>query len=537
MKSRALLLLIGLIIRAKLRRSVRGARTARGAVFLSLGVIVLLIWLAPSVMSAHLLPRSDPQRTRTLFPILLMTMCVSNLVTSAGERAVAFSPAEVDLLFAAPFTRRQLLGYKIALGAFAACTASLLFSIIFLRYASFWLAGFVGVFLSFMLLQLLSMAVVMIGETIGQRAYSRGRGIALLAIGALVALGAAPLLTSNHDSLFGVAREFRSSLTARVLLAPFDVFARIITAHSIFPDMLRWCGTAVLILGALLAVVMWLDAHYLEVSAAAGQRLYERVRRVRRAGGMSLRTTGSARLRVPMPPRFAGAGPIAWRQLTVALRQSRSLLILMLLICLGGGPVLYASGLDVRANGAMIGVAFWLTMMLANALRFDFRGDVDHIDMLKSLPVAPASVAVAQLFAPALVMTALQLVLMSGLFLLFRLDPRHLLVALMLVIPFNVILFEVENIIFLLFPVRYAAGPGDLQGFGRQMVVFVLKMLALTLLAGIAAGAGGIVYAITQTTPAGIAVAWVILWSETLALVPALVGAYLRFDPSTDTPA
>src|SRR6187431_170382 len=124
---RALLLLNWLNIRGKLRRSVRGARSVKGALFLALGAFVLLLWIGPAVLSAQVVQRTDPQRTLVILPLILLAMFVSNLVTSAGERAVAFSPAEVDLLFAAPFTRRQLLIYKITRSAVAAFTVSLLF--------------------------------------------------------------------------------------------------------------------------------------------------------------------------------------------------------------------------------------------------------------------------------------------------------------------------------------------------------------------------------------------------------------------------
>jgi hypothetical protein len=238
-----------------------------------------------------------------------------------------------------------------------------------------------------------------------------------------------------------------------------------------------------------------------------------------------------------MPPRFGGAGPIAWRQLTTALRQSRSLLILLLLISLAAAPAMYAGGIKPVSPNALAGMALWLSFMLANTLRFDFRGDVDHIDVLKALPVAPAAVVVAQLVAPVTVMTALQLVLLAGARVMFKLPASHLLAGVMLVLPLNALMFAVENLIFLLFPGRYAAGPGDLQGFGRQMVVFLLKLIVLMLGAGLALGAAAVAYRLSDSPPAAIATAVVVLWLEVVALLPLLRLAYLKYDVSADTPA
>ena len=536
---RALLLLNWLNIRGKLRRSVRGARSVKGALFLALGVFVLILWIGPAVLSAHVVQRSDPQRTLVILPLILLAMFVSNLVTSAGERAVAFAPAEVDLLFAGPFTRRQLLLYKITRSAVAAVTVSLLFSALFLRYASFWLAAFVGSLLSLLLLQLLGMAAVLVGQTVGERAYTRGRKLALLLVILAVAVSAAPLLKSSDasPSFFGIASHLRDSIPGKVLLAPFVVYAHVLAARDV-AEMARWSGAALAVLVALLAIVLVLDAQYLELSAAAGQRLHDRIQHARRTGSTRLRTSaGAARLRVPMLPRLGGAGPIAWRQLTTALRQSRSLLILLLLISLAAAPAMYAGGVRLASPNTLAGMAVWLSFMLANTLRFDFRGDVDHIDVLKALPVAPSAVVAAQLVAPVMVMTVLQLVLFAGAIAIFHLPAVYLLTGVMLALPLNALMFAVENLIFLLFPGRYAAGPGDLQGFGRQMVVFLLKLIAMMLGAGVALGTAAVAYRQSDSRAAAIATAVVVLWLEVVALLPLLRLAYLKYDVSADTPA
>src|SRR5205814_7679914 len=111
------------------------------------------------------------------------------------------------------------------------------------------------------------------------------------------------------------------------------------------------------------------------------------------------------------------AGPIAWRQLTTALRQSRAILVLMFIMSAALGPVVYITGRGVGSGstGAWVGVLFWLTFMVANALRFDFRGDVDQIDTLKALPIRPTAVVIAQLVAPVLVLSLCQAALLGGL--------------------------------------------------------------------------------------------------------------------------
>src|SRR3954471_3857850 len=144
----ALFKLLSMQARAVLRRMFRGVKTARGATFFIIGAIMFAMWFGGTLTNAVLMRRADPDTVRLYFPLAMLGFCVMTLVTTAGERAVAFSPAEVDFLFPGPFSRRQLLAYKIARSAFAAIFTSSLFSFVFLRYAQHWIGGWIAIFLA-----------------------------------------------------------------------------------------------------------------------------------------------------------------------------------------------------------------------------------------------------------------------------------------------------------------------------------------------------------------------------------------------------
>src|SRR5947207_5965067 len=135
MMHRALFTLIRLQGKAVVRRSFRGAKTPRGAIFLTLGLGVFLLWLGSSVLNTVVAGKQDPQQVRTFFPLAMLAICLLNLATTAGERAIAFTPPEVDYLFPGPFTRRELLLYKLARSGFGAIFTATIFSMAFLRYA------------------------------------------------------------------------------------------------------------------------------------------------------------------------------------------------------------------------------------------------------------------------------------------------------------------------------------------------------------------------------------------------------------------
>src|SRR5262249_31312281 len=158
------------------------------------------------------------------FPLAMLSLCVVNLVTSLGDRAVAFLPPEVHLLFPAPFSRRQLLAYKLGKSIAGAVFTASIFAVLFARYTQLWLAGWLGIFLALVFQQLFSMSVVLIGQTLGERAHTRGRVAIVGGLVAVAAIAVVPLLRSERRHTFAeLTLAFRESQVGAIVLAPFDV--------------------------------------------------------------------------------------------------------------------------------------------------------------------------------------------------------------------------------------------------------------------------------------------------------------------------
>jgi len=148
-------------------------------------------------------------------------------------------------------------------------------------------------------------------------------------------------------------------------------------------------------------------------------------------------------------------------------------------------------------------------------------------------------VALAEVITPVLVLSAMQAMLLIALRFLFHASLPVIFTAAAFAVPFNLLLTGVENLLFLMFPVR-AAGliAGDMQLFGRQMVIFLCKFLLLVAALGIAAAVGTVGYILgNKSWPAFGVAAWPALCVVALATIPLLARAYARFDPSVDTPS
>src|SRR5437016_4012844 len=116
----ALWLLLWLRFRAWLRRLTRSAGTPRGALFLAIGLLFFALVIGPNIAFRVVQAEDGSARaayvrhTRQVGPLLLFAYCALTVLFASAEQGVSFTPAEVQFLFSGPFSRRQVLAYKIA---------------------------------------------------------------------------------------------------------------------------------------------------------------------------------------------------------------------------------------------------------------------------------------------------------------------------------------------------------------------------------------------------------------------------------------
>ena len=534
----ALYLLIYLRLRAGLRRILRGRKSVGNQVIFVVGAILCLLWLASAILSMRQSTRSKVQDVRDIMPVALLGVCFLTAITSAGDKAIAFTPGEVDQLFPGPFTRRQLLAYKLIQSTLAALLTALVLSIVMLKHARWWPACFAGVFSSLLLIQFFSIALLLAGQAIGASAYSRFRRYAIAGALLLVVYAGRMWMKAGLTNGKAALELFRASPIGAALVAPLEPFAQLMTAGT-SAELLQYLGLSLVIVLALLVVVFNLDAWYTETAIAASERRYAKIQRVRTGSFLSVGVSKTAHWTLPALPWAGGAGPIAWRQLTSAARSSRGLLLLLLIVAVGAAPALSMAQSDGHIYRFLVGVIIWLTFLCSSMMNFDFRGDVDHMENLKSLPLSASGVVVGQLLVPVLLLSLCHCLLIGGAAVTLPAYRGFLIAAMFLTVPFNALLFGSENLIFLLFPSRPAAvSPGDFQVLGRKFIFLFAKVVALSICCTIALLFGVFVYGLTNRGlfPATL-VGWTILSAEAIAMLPLIGWAYARFDPSIHVPS
>ena len=189
--------------------------------------------------------------------------------------------------------------------------------------------------------------------------------------------------------------------------------------------------------------------------------------------------------------------------------------------------------------GFVGGYVITMTVFMSSMFAFDFRGDVDRIDVLKSLPIRPAAMVIGQLTAPVVFISFMQALVLAVMAYASSKETVTfgLHAAIPLTIPFNFLLFGVDNLLFLLFPTRNLnAAPGDFHLMGRYVLLNLAKFVTLGLATTLAAIAAIPLYVLTHRALLAMTAAWIILAGCAAALVPFLALAYRQFDVAHDTP-
>ena len=548
---RGLLVLILLRYKSVLRRMFFGSGKRRLFTFLGIGVV------AVGVLPQLLINRKSfltPDVVRLWLPPLLVLFVAVQLIARSKRDPVVFQPAEIDLVVPGPFSRRQLVLYQVVYQV-GPLIAMGLWMGLFFRAGGSYLSGAVGTSLLFFAINLLS---GIIGSGLGilnniSRAIVPAIAAVLAALLFFAVRSAPPYpRTAVLDDWLKWAVELRGTPIIELLGLPARPFAETLASVGLL-EMLPWALLAAAINLGLVAAFIVLDRGEVETLVTRSQAVLAKIEKFRKPG-LALSGAKVDQRRVAMLPRLGGAGPLLWRQLTVFYR-------------LTGPAVVAAVGAAVLAGGFVIGrftpdetliiatVTIGIGGCLAVSLvvRADFRSDLDHMPLLKTLPVSPMAVVLAQLATPVLVTVSMQCLAMAGIVAGagsvagvvsapeaggLRIALVGLLVALGSV-PLGVVLVAIENAVFLVTPVRPLTSSMqsgfDPAALGRTMVVTFTKFLVVAGAAAVVGGPAAGVWYVAGAVPA-VVVAVLIASALLTALIFLCAKAFTAFNVADDQP-
>jgi hypothetical protein len=224
-------------------------------------------------------------------------------------------------------------------------------------------------------------------------------------------------------------------------------------------------------------------------------------------------------------------------------------LLLAPLAILAGLALCLSSAAEEGVTGPVCAIAVLTALCLPGLLPFDFRGDVDNMWALKTLPIPPRVIVIGQMLVPVALLSLFQFLALMPLAMRGWHWTLSLAVGALLLVPVNFIIIGLENLVFLLYPYRLAEF--DMHATVRRMVMLMAKFLALGIAGGIAmvTGLGVLVVRLGVQQFHGLDL-WALslyqplLWLTQLAALAGLAAvvlrtatwAYCRYDLYEDAP-
>ena len=567
MTAAALWYLLRTTARNRLRRQIARVRNPRYALAFVLGLVYFwFVFLRPGAPRP---PDGDPI-TGSVMPALLAIIFVLVIAYSwifgADRTSLAFSPAEVAMLFPAPVSRRALIVYKLARTQLT-ILISTMFWVILTRRGVGPLPGIfraVALWTVFSTLSMHRLGIALLRS--GMTEFGAGGArrsvpavtvivVILATIGAGLwgtrgALQAAP----DASALVRTVLAAFEAPPAGIALLPFTLlFAPFFTT-----TVVAW-GTAMVPALVILGLNTWWvlrsDAAFEEVAAEASAKQAKRLadfRARRTVGGVV--TSKSAKRTIALRPTGPPAVAILWKNTIWLLRtgQLRGLL-------LPAGLAAVATIIFGRNGGQFgtiigsVSVVFALMLLLFGPIimRNDLRSDLLHLPMLKTLPLAGRDVVLVQILSGASVIAVAQLLLVWIGGFAFSLSaearkvPAEALFAAMIAAPALLLvltgaMFALHNGAALLFPGWVRLGehaPGGIEAMGQMMMMSVAMLLSMTLLLMVPVLGGAIAWfafraELGTAVLAAMLVTAALLAAELFPLIAGLGRAFDRVEPT-----
>lgn len=487
--------------------------------------------------------------------LALLVVSVLSWVVPVSSGLLDFSEAETQFLFPAPVSRRQLLLHRILRSQIG-----LLFSSIIVGIVTPSMAGSTRLRVSVaMWFVLVTSKIYFTGLTLARTQLlsddARARRTAWLPIGLLatavgvvtIALVRAFIAAPPADAIDGLTR-IRDTVqqgASRVVLWPF--VALVTPLFSAWPQpYLSALAISAVLLAVVVLWVMGSDQAFEDAATdAAERRAREPSRHAAtyrvRASGWQLAATGRAEV------------AFAWKAAVQTIRvvdrrtllriAAPSIAITIAAMGLGRGNNL-ATGVGVFAT---VGAVF-AVLMAPQALRIDMRQDLQHLDLLKTWPVAPGAIVRGEMLWPGLLLTAVAwscltiAATLSGTVFPTAAFMLRMSTAAAIAIVAPALIYAqltIHNAAALIFPAWIPVGnqrPRGLEAMGQRLIMLAATLLMLVAMALPGAIAGAIVWFALRTfigaaslVPAAIVSAAVVI-IEVLAASEALGAAYERLD-------
>ena len=548
--------------RNRIRTAIGRAKRPRYAIALLVGAFYIWAFLLRPVGGAAPTSFFLSRPTEMIATVLVVVTLMGSWMFGSDTTALAFTPAEVSLLFSAPLTRRALIGYKLFRAQIAVLINALIWVFVLRRGGSALhpLLRALGLWVMFSTLNLHRLGAALVRSSWrehGRSGLRRHRwsiiAFGLVGIGILVSLWqhrAGLRIGGGPGAFFSGLGTALAAPPASWVLTPFHLMV----APTFARTLREWAAAIGPAVGFLALHAVWVLRTDVAFEDAAIEASAERARRLEAA--RSRRSISAAPTKRPtstiaLSSKGHPALAIVWKNI-LCLRRTAQLRLFI-------GPVLMAIVLagamagddDVAAliaTSALV-LAGLLLVFGGRLIRNDLRQDMQHLALLKALPIAPSHLMLAEIASSAIPMAATQVVLLVIAFVVAATTEYTLVspvirvggivAAPVVALALNAALMTIQNGTAVLFPAWVRLGPAvssGVEALGQNVLATVSNLVSLSLAVALPAIAGfGVVRTFGGLTVSslalGLIVAAVLLALETYAVLRVLGRAFAKAEP------
>lgn len=509
-----------------------------------------MVWIGQTMASMLLREPFDPVTFRLWVSLPLMMYFFWHLVRVAWQRpedAIEWSPEEEALVVGGPFTTAEKLLYRFCVIFTATLPKALLTTLALWPDLSWY--GPLALLLALVFLEVFRMVCDLSASCCSKRGYLAYR-IAVVSIAAAAIYSgyqrgvsqiagtgisqSIPMPVSQQGAL--ILQSIRHSPVVVFIETPFLMVADVVAGNGSHASIvLRLAGLIASILTAAWLVIRLYSLHE-QIAKQKDRRLWQAGSP---AKAITKTTTKSATEVLPRSLLKTIAGPLVWRQFKRARRYIGSLLVSMgipaMLSCI---PLFAVPNGEVAFVAVVCGVLFYTFVLLPEAIKFDFRLDMDHLVHLKMLPMSSRRIVIDQLTAPVVLAVLFQtaVILFAGLY--RGVSYKLILGAVAVTSPLTVVFVALDNLVFLLYPHRPTQE--GFEAFIRTILKFTGKSMLMVLAGGVlvfwAPVASSIASRLEAVNTAIVFYAGISFGVAFLGLVivQLVIKAYDRFDVSLD---
>jgi hypothetical protein len=436
--------------------------------------------------------------------LVVLSMLIVVWAFPRQNGGLEFSEAEIQFLFPAPVSRRQLLVYKLMRGLPPLLITTFVMSIFFRR------GNFLGLFLVFSTLNIYFTMVALARARL--KLWGIGFLVRLLVVVLLIGAisWAATVDVSRHHldrQMAAAAKTQQPQNVAKVAETPFRgpvlstlLFVPRFFAVAAFTKSVRafaMNGAALVALAALFFLIAArLNVSFEEASIAASAKRAERKlsRQAQQSGTrvMFPRIPPLFRLRETSGPEVA----IFWKNLLASMRISAvfigGLVVLLTYFAL---QIVLSGDAGIRLTFASMELGMAALFPLLGTVWFpqDLRLDLPRMEVLKSYPISGERLVMAEMAAPLVIISSIELLLLGFASLVMHIfrtggpmaaiaSPQLVVVAFLFAVPICATQLVIRNAVPVLLPAWAFRSKDEPRGFvmmGQRLLLMAGNLIVL----------------------------------------------------------